>query len=88
LLQPIGQAAAKHKAGPTCYWDKIFSVSLLASRQAPACSAHSGQVSRSATLNGRPRFSLVYLGASDPICTLFLEDHESLLGGLWATPIS
>ena len=32
MLQPIGQAAAKHKAGPTCYWDKIFGVSVLASR--------------------------------------------------------
>jgi len=31
LLQPIGQAAAKHKAGSTCYWDKIFGVSVLAS---------------------------------------------------------
>jgi hypothetical protein len=69
------------QAGPTCYWDKIFGVSVLASRPtAPS--------SQPLTLNGRPRFSLVYLGASDPTCTLFLEDHESLLGGLWATPIS
>ena len=53
----------------------------------PACSAHSGQVSRSATLNGRPRFSLVYLGASDPTCThLILKTTSHSLAAFGRRP--